>query len=243
MYSIYAIYNKTIDKVYIGQSSRDAKERWWRHKTELSKNIHRNQKLQNSWNKYGSDTFEFFIIYDKYQNKEEVDEAEKFYIKWYKDINLSYNLSPGGEGWSPHEETRQKISEANKGRKPSPQTTEAVRQAQKGNTNRLGKQHSEQTKQKIREARAKQVFSEEDKKKMSEGRRGKPHPRRPDSEETCRKRSETLTGHKGYWSGKVVPEEIKNKRAEALRKYYETHEHHSKGKTPWNKGISNAKDI
>ena len=58
---IYKITNLKNNKGYIGQSS-DIKKRWRNHKFELKNNIHNNPYLQNAFNKYGEEAFEFRII-------------------------------------------------------------------------------------------------------------------------------------------------------------------------------------
>jgi group I intron endonuclease len=58
---IYQIRNLINGKLYIG-SSANIKNRWSRHKSDLSHNRHRNPKLQNAWNKYGKDNFVFEVI-------------------------------------------------------------------------------------------------------------------------------------------------------------------------------------
>jgi group I intron endonuclease len=58
---IYAIKNKINGKMYIG-SSYNIKQRFTAHKSALKNNNHRNKHLQNAWNKYGEDNFEFIII-------------------------------------------------------------------------------------------------------------------------------------------------------------------------------------
>lgn len=52
--------------------------------------------MQNAWNKYGSDNFEFEII--ETCNVEELDEKEVFYIELYNslDRDYGYNLTNGG---------------------------------------------------------------------------------------------------------------------------------------------------
>jgi group I intron endonuclease len=87
---IYKIINKVNGKYYVG-SSVDVYRRWNEHKSELNRNCHGNNYLQNSWNKYGKDNFEFIII--------ETCEADKLIITEQKyidlcknDRNISYNI-------------------------------------------------------------------------------------------------------------------------------------------------------
>lgn len=58
---IYKILNITNNKVYIGSATNLAK-RWRDHKWYLNHNKHHNSHLQTSWNKYGENSFEFFIL-------------------------------------------------------------------------------------------------------------------------------------------------------------------------------------
>lgn len=64
---IYGIKNKINNKIYIGQSI-NIEKRITRHKTHLKHNKHANQHLQNSYNFYLKEAFEFVIL-------EEVDES------------------------------------------------------------------------------------------------------------------------------------------------------------------------
>ena len=47
---------------YIGSASRCLYQRFHQHKSNLSKNKHCNKHLQNAWNKYGADSFEFWVM-------------------------------------------------------------------------------------------------------------------------------------------------------------------------------------
>jgi group I intron endonuclease len=58
---IYKIRNKLNGKFYIG-SSVDISRRFSHHQLDLSKNKHDNPHLQNAWNKYGGENFEFEIV-------------------------------------------------------------------------------------------------------------------------------------------------------------------------------------
>ena len=51
---IYSIVHIVSGKPYIG-SALDSEKRWSEHKHDLIYNCHDNQRLQNAWNKYGSD--------------------------------------------------------------------------------------------------------------------------------------------------------------------------------------------
>jgi group I intron endonuclease len=58
---IYKIVNKTTGKYYVG-SSLNVLRRWNDHVRILNKNEHKNDYLQNAWNKYGQLSFEFVIV-------------------------------------------------------------------------------------------------------------------------------------------------------------------------------------
>ena len=58
---IYKILNKQNSKFYIG-STNNIQNRWNIHRYELRHNLHSNNYLQNAWNKYGEENFEFVQI-------------------------------------------------------------------------------------------------------------------------------------------------------------------------------------
>lgn len=76
--------------MYIG-SSFNIEHRWKVHKLHLTKGIHPNNYLQNAWNKYGSDAFEFIII--EIVDKVKVRDYEQ---NWIDNLNcvipLGYNI-------------------------------------------------------------------------------------------------------------------------------------------------------
>ena len=89
MSGIYYIKNKINNKVYVGMSI-NLKKRFNRHLNLLKRNSHFNANLQEDFNIYGIDSFEFGIL-------EEVDsrlaeDREEFYISYFKSKNICYNI-------------------------------------------------------------------------------------------------------------------------------------------------------
>ena len=134
---IYGIQNKINGHIYIGKTGMNFGDRWDSHKSLLRNDKHFNQYLQHAWNKYGEENFEFLVVEDC--NISELDKREQYYIKSYKDQNMSYNLADGGEGGSflgKHlsEETKRKIGSKNRinmtGKKPSKETKQKMSESQ-----------------------------------------------------------------------------------------------------------------
>ena len=91
MIGIYKITNKINNKSYIGQSVNISK-RWYEH---LNKRGNPNLPLYKDFDKYGSDNFTFTIL--EHCKKEELNEKEIYYIKFYNSlIPNGYNLQKGG---------------------------------------------------------------------------------------------------------------------------------------------------
>lgn len=102
---IYCIRNKINNKKYIGQTSekRGYKQRWHKHKSLLINNKHHSKNLQEDFNKYGMDNFEFIILDEfTFSNKELLKKVlldmEKFYINLWDTENdmKGYNNKVGG---------------------------------------------------------------------------------------------------------------------------------------------------
>jgi group I intron endonuclease len=107
---IYCIENLINNKKYVGKSI-DIENRFSEHIYKLNKNIHRNDYLQNAWNKYGGNNFKFYII--KKCSQDKLNKTEIYYIKKLKTkFHNGYNLTDGGEGLNnPSEDVRKKIGE------------------------------------------------------------------------------------------------------------------------------------
>ena len=95
---IYKISNKINNKVYIGQTIQDPKERWYRHcqRKCLSEN-ERNMAIKRAIFKYGKDNFTFEVI-EKIENysKELLDNREIYWIAHYNSYENGYNCTKGG---------------------------------------------------------------------------------------------------------------------------------------------------
>lgn len=92
---IYKIICIPTGLAYIGQS-RNISSRWYGHKHDLRNNKCKNKKLQNYWNKYGEENFDFSVI--EYCSVSELNSKEVYYINFYmSDINQKgFNVSKGG---------------------------------------------------------------------------------------------------------------------------------------------------
>lgn len=153
---VYCIENLINHKKYIGQSV-DMEQRWRQHKCELNRGHHDNDYLQKSWNKYGADNFNFYII--ELCDVVELDELEVYYIDLYDTLNRDkgYNLTSGGSANKHYsEEVCKKISKALMGHEVSLETRIKVSKNHANvsgkNHPMYGRKHSEGAKEKMRQA-------------------------------------------------------------------------------------------
>lgn len=195
---VYCIENIQTGKKYIGQSV-NITRRIKRHTLELAKGCHSNTHLQNAWNRYGEDSFEFKILI--YCEPFELTKYEQFFVDLYTPEKL-YNIriecvnSPLGTKYT--EETRKKISIARSGSgngmygKPAPNLGKKLSDEQRkklcknhadfsgeknpnyGKTGELspifGRKPTKETLQKMSIAQSGKVLSEEAKSKISQTR-------------------------------------------------------------------------
>lgn len=165
---VYLITNTPARGVYIGQTVEErAATRWVSgHLYRLRAGIHNNQYLQNTFNKYGENSFSFTVI-NSYCTKEELDAAEDQFINWYRGIGVKvYNHKTGGSHGRHDEETRKKIGEIGKGRVQSEETRAKVSIANKG------KKRSPETCENIRKGKLGTIRTEQEKDTMSLARSG-----------------------------------------------------------------------
>jgi hypothetical protein len=88
---IYMIRCNANDLRYYGEST-NVSGKLASHKSVLNRKIHSNAKLQHDWNTFGSDAFEFVVLFmgDKWKNKEERLAKETLLI--IQERQLCYNF-------------------------------------------------------------------------------------------------------------------------------------------------------
>jgi hypothetical protein len=220
---IYMATNLINGKKYIGQTQKTLKQRKNRHY------IRKNDGgfFHNALLKYSKENWKWEQI-DIANNQEELDEKEKYWIRFYDTFNnknKGYNLTSGGEhNKSYSDETRKKISIGNKGKIVSKESKEKMSIARKGkkfteehkqklseshkgeNNGMYSKKQSDEAKQKISNSCKGRIVSEDTRKLLSEKNKGKII-----SEETRKKISESKKGK----SNGPMSEEHKQKLREA----------------------------
>lgn len=132
---VYIIKNIKNGKVYVG-STNNLDRRLREHKKYLDNNKHHSYKLQKSYNKYGSDSFEFTII--QYCLNETLIENEQYWINKFNSYKDGYNCTKlagstlGMTGKKLTDEHKEALRRANIGKKMSDETKEKVSKAKKG---------------------------------------------------------------------------------------------------------------
>jgi group I intron endonuclease len=109
----YIYYLKSpSDKFYIGQTI-NINNRWNRYKW-IKKELCRQPHLFNALKKYGPENFEYEIL-DICYDQNELDDAEKYWIKYFNSIENGYNIKDGGRcGCGITDIGRKKLSEKTK---------------------------------------------------------------------------------------------------------------------------------
>lgn len=172
---IYQIVNRINGKRYVG-SAANLDSRLKKHRSRLSLGVHPNKFLQNAWNKYGENAFDFKVVGTCSREKliqleqEVMDHLRPEYnlcptagssrgVKLSKEARA--NISAGLRGRPVSAETRAKIGAAGKGKFPSAETRIKIGAASR---NRIV---SAKTRELMSAARTGKVFSLETRAKMS----------------------------------------------------------------------------
>lgn len=152
---IYAFKNLITNEYYIGKAT-NMRGRTFKHLGSLNKGEHYNKHLQSSWNKYGKENFELFIV--EKCNTSLLDEKEKHFINFYDSFNNGFNQTLGGDGLKNYrhtEDAKCKISKASKERKHTPESIEKIRKS------KLGKKRPKDVIEKIAAKKRGQKISED----------------------------------------------------------------------------------
>lgn len=114
MMGIYKITNKVNGKYYIG-SSNNIKKRLGQHKSNLKHNRHINQYLQNAWNKYGADSFQFSIVKEIYSEDSLLAEEQNYIDENTNGYNIASTAAAPFTGKTHTEEVKTLLSMKNSG--------------------------------------------------------------------------------------------------------------------------------
>lgn len=193
---IYKILNKINQKSYIG-SSISVNDRKNCHFSNLRRNKHTNKFLQNAWNKYGENNFEFIVL--------EMCDKSKLFIKEQEYVNINnpeYNIrvvvqSNFGIKLSPEFCEKQRLNKL--GKKLGPHSKERREATSKRNK---GYKHTQEVKDFISKLHKGRIVSSSTREKLSKSLSG--IKRGPMSEE----RKEYL---RKIHTGRIFSEETKQK--------------------------------
>lgn len=96
-HTVYRIICLTTGKSYIGQSIRPEIRRRT-HFSDLKRQIHPNQHLQNAYNLYGVKAFLFGVI-EQGIASEDISLREQYWIERFDSFNNGFNKSAGGDNY------------------------------------------------------------------------------------------------------------------------------------------------
>ena len=176
---VYIVTNTVNSKVYIGKTIHfDRRVNSHKRANNSAPYLH------NAIKKHGIDKFDFIILENNIPTKY-LDVREMFWIEQIECVApKGYNLTQGGEGGIPSDESRQKMSKSQKGRTFSDEHKRKLSEAGKG------KKHTNKSKRKMSESKKGKTYSDEHKRKISESKKGKKH-----TDEHKRKISEANKGN------------------------------------------------
>lgn len=175
---IYLITCKTSNKRYVG-SSNNIKRRWQKHVAELKRCNHDNRYLQNTWNKYGEESFEFAVL-EVVEDELQLAIREQHWIDTlHPELNIAISTECFSRGLERTDEWREGMSEGNK------RYWENLTEEEKAERNKKQSHpHTEETKR---------ILAENTRKAFEDGRLSRV--RRPRTEEEKAKILEGMAGH------------------------------------------------
>lgn len=165
---IYYIKNIINNKIYVG-SSIYLRRRLSLHISHLNNGKHDNLHLQNAWNFYGENLFDFGIL--EYCSGDEILAREQYWIDELEacDPDLGYNLrkiASSNAGYRHSEESKLKVANSKRGKPRSEETKAKLRAAN------LGKKQSKETAEKRSHAMKGRKYSTEHRANMSAAMKG-----------------------------------------------------------------------
>lgn len=145
VFLVYMHINKINGKVYVGITHHANPNRRWGYSGQKYTHC---KKFLNAINKYGWENFDHIIICRT--SKEKAIVLETSLIAYYKKLNMSYNLSDGGDG-------AESITEENR---------RAISKRMRENHPMKGKHHTPEARAKISEAGKKRIYTEKQKEQI-----------------------------------------------------------------------------
>lgn len=229
MKCIYAIRHILSGRAYVG-SAVDRCRRWKYHKNRLRRRLHHSGYLQNAWNLYGEEAFEWVVLEDLSAQCEGLESneirsllvaREHYWTELHRALKPGiYNLraiSSSNLGVKYSEESKARMSAWQVGKKHSKATKEKLAAAKKGRE--LTPEHREN----IRRA----MSNPEVRKKMSVNRRKRStlteaHKQKIGLSVKGQKRSKETREKISQWQiGKKLSEETKRRISEAQKARFE----------------------
>ena len=92
---IYKITNKVNGKSYIGQTIQNVKERFYQHCAIRCSQAVLNMAIHKAINKYGKSNFTIEVIEEVESTN--LNDREKYWIRYYDSYNNGYNSTEGGQ--------------------------------------------------------------------------------------------------------------------------------------------------
>lgn len=92
---IYKITNKVNGKSYIGQTIQNVKERFYQHCAIKCSQAVLNMAIHRAINKYGKSNFTIEVIEEVESTN--LNDRERYWIKYYNSYNNGYNSTKGGQ--------------------------------------------------------------------------------------------------------------------------------------------------